>query len=625
MSTTGPKGHYASARAAAGAPGGAGSGQGAGWSRPPVYAVPVRRFPAVAGDENLVRGIELHDRAVDGDKGATPKAYDLLKAAHLAHPDDPVAEAYFGSATALLGRDAVDPDERLSKALRGLKILDRAVRRAPDNVRVRTVRAYVCYRLPEMYFHRTYAAVEDFSHLASLYEKDNSVLPEPFYWQILFDLGKAYQNVGRKAEAVQTWKKLLSVTRDPKYQELLRNEGVMDVPFDSPATVGGRPGPETKAGEEEKNPELTEGIRLHDQAVGGDAEAAARAYELLSDVCRKHPGNVLAQAYCASASSLAGKYSPDTSLMFENAIKAMLTLDRLVAENPDRLELRLLRGNQSYRLPEPFFRRTATAIADFEHVLSLREKRPDALPPALVHQVLYHLGACYERLGMADEAKAAWSTLLAEAPDPALRDLVQERLQNELGEVWAKPVSPHDRARLLEEGVRLHRLGVQGNRKAAKLANEFLAAAYALAPQDPLVQAYYGSSVALVGRYSPNPSEMFSKAVEGLQLLKKAAGKNWADPRIRLLRGYLCYALPDAFFHLLPRAIKDFRAVRSAYRQGDRTLSEATFWQVLYDLGCALKRAGKTDEARKVWQELLSVSPDPKFKALLKAEEVKMK
>ncbi|MDI6870493.1 MAG: tetratricopeptide repeat protein [Bacillota bacterium] len=596
-----------------------------GWRKGPVYAVPGSTQPSSPPREaTLAQGIEFHDLAVKGDKGATKKAYELLKAAHLANPEDPVAQAYFGSATALMGRDAIDQNERFSLGMRGLKILDQAVRAAPDNVTVRTLRAYVCYRLPEMYFHRTSTAVEDFRHLVDLYEKNKDLFAEGFYWQILFDLGKAYHTVGRTAEARETWKKLLSVAREPKYRELLKAEGVMERPFDPPAASGGRlkwPQSVMKTKEGVDAAELSEGIRLHDLALAGDAGAAEKAFELLDRICRKQPDNALAEAYRASALSLVGKYSSDTGLMFENAIKAMITLDQLVARHPDHLGLRLLRGNHSYRLPEPFFRRSTTAITDFEYLLSLLEKQPNALPAATVQRILYDLGVCYDRLGMAAEAKAAWTRLLSQQPDPTLRRLAQEKLGGCSAGRWARPVSWTE-TQLFDEAMRLLRLGAEGNRRAAEQAHQLVSQAYELSPQDALLQACYGSSVALLGKYSSNPSEMFSKAVEGLLLLKKAVGKDWADPRIRLLRGYLCYSLPDTFFHLTSQAIKDFRFVKTAYEQGDGRVPEAAYWQVLYDLGRALKRAGETEEARKVWKRLLAVSSDPQFQTLVSAEEV---
>jgi tetratricopeptide (TPR) repeat protein len=597
-----------------------------------VYATPVSSLagaPAsasAAGDPGFVRGVQLHDQAVNGDQEATRKAYDLLKAAHLAHPGDPVAQAYFGSVTALRGRDAIGQDDRFSLGLRGVKILDQAVAAALDNVTVRTLRGYVCFRLPELYFHRTSTAVEDFRHLVNLYEKKRNLFSEGFYWQILYDLGKAHQILGQKAEAAAVWTKLLSVTPDPKYRELVKAEGVMDGPFEPPATPGGRlkwPQSVMKPRPKADGLDLREGIRLHDSALRGDAAAAQQAHEFLDQICRSRPGDVLAEAYRASALSLVGKHSSDTGLLFENAIKAMITLDQLVARQPDHLELRLLRASHSSRLPEPFFRRSATAIADFEYLLATADKRPEALPAATVQRILYDLGDCYDRLGMAAEARAAWSKLLSrESADPALRRLAQEKLSGSSVGAWVKAASRYGRTELVDELLRLLRSGAEGNRNAARKAYQLASQAYEASPEDALLQACYGSAVALMGKYSANPSEIFAKAVEGLLLLKKAVGRDAAEPRIRLLRGYLCHALPKNFFHLPPLDVKDFQFVKTAYERGERTIPKEAYEQVLYDLGCALKRSGDLERARKVWQKLLSHTSDPRFPSLVAAEEV---
>lgn len=560
---------------------------------------------AVAAGDYLSQGIALHDRAVQGDKGATKEAYALLRKAHEADPADPVAEAYFGSATALCGRDAVDPNERFSQAMRGLKILDRAVQKAPDNVKVRTLRAYVCHRLPETYFHRSRTAVEDFTKLITMYEEGSGAFGEGFYRQALFDLGGAYRNLGREGEAQKTWDKLLSVTNDPKYVQLVKEAREEERPFDRAAApkLGGKPAAAAQAGK----PDLAEGIRLHDLALKGDAQSAKEALDVLDPLVAKYPGDPLVAAYRASAYSLTGKYAPDPSAMFERAIAAMKELDRAVNQDPDNVRVRLLRANHSLRLPEPFFRRTSTAIADLEYLVDMAGQRPGALPGPTVLRCLHDLACCYERLGMEDEARTAWSRLLAANPPAELREVAQTGLQRTTVAAAAPPVPGNDPAQLLQEGTRLHDRGVAGDKEAARRAHALLAKAHSLDPKNALITAYYGSSVALLGRDSGDPSEMFSKAIQGFMLLKQAASQDMNDPRIRLLRGYLCLALPESFFHLSPRAKKDLNFVRTAYEQGNRMISEETYRRVMTDLAELLDRTGEPERAARIRKRLSEV------------------
>ncbi|HHV93859.1 MAG TPA: hypothetical protein GXX47_04885 [Firmicutes bacterium] len=132
-------------------------------------------------EEIMARGVELHDLAVQGKAGASQEALKWLEQALQMQPDHPLAQAYYGSALALVGRDSIDPQERVVKALRGLKILDRTAAAYGDLVPVRILRGYVAYRLPEEYFYRTQTAIEDFSFLIQRYEQDSTIFSEEFW------------------------------------------------------------------------------------------------------------------------------------------------------------------------------------------------------------------------------------------------------------------------------------------------------------------------------------------------------------------------------------------------------------------------------------------------------------
>lgn len=174
----------------------------------------------------FAQAVKLHERAVHGDKQAVKQAYELFKNLVQLDPQDRLAQAYLGSTTSLLGRDALDPIERHNYATKGLKLLDEVVVKEPHNLEIQSLRAYVCFNLPEPFFHRTVTAIEDFKHLASRYEQDKNSLTEKFYHQVLFDLGVAYKRLNRLDEAKATWNKLLQVTTNPKYRKLVSQEGL---------------------------------------------------------------------------------------------------------------------------------------------------------------------------------------------------------------------------------------------------------------------------------------------------------------------------------------------------------------------------------------------------------------
>ena len=179
-----------------------------------------------APEDVLTEAKNMLNLGIDGDKEAAKKAHKMFKQICASDPQNYLAEAYLGSATALLGRDEIDPNKRFTLVIRGLKILDRVVSKQPENIEIRISRGSVCHNLPEFYFHRLSTAVEDFSYLASRYESNQKIFSRELYWKVLFDLGSVYKQLGRAQESESTWQKLWSATVEPnKYRELLKQEG----------------------------------------------------------------------------------------------------------------------------------------------------------------------------------------------------------------------------------------------------------------------------------------------------------------------------------------------------------------------------------------------------------------
>lgn len=560
-------------------------------------------------EELMARGIQLHELAVDGDHEASREAFRLFQEVCALNPNDNMARAYFGSSLTLLGRDGTDPQEQFANTLEGLRILDEAFEAEPDNTGIRILRAYVSYRLPELYFHRTSIAIEDFNYLISRYEKGDNEISQSLYWDLLYNLGCAYRNIGEEKKALATWRKLLSLDPDLEYYRRLRAEGVVEFADD----------PELQ---KEKKLLLQEGLRLHQLAEAGDPSAAQKAYELFQKAVAKYPEEFLFEAYCGSSLSLIGRWSTDGSTFFTNGIQGIRMVEKAVQKAPDDIRVRLVRANHSYRLPEAFFHRTATAITDFEYIVQRCEKGNDTLSPSEYQEILYKLGDSYSRLGMDQEAKSAWGKLLALDPDSKYREVIAKKLGEKKVEDLELAEAPQTLQDLVQEGVHLHYLGVEGSMQASEKACEFLKKAHEMDQTDPLIQAYYASSIGLVGRNSGQPSQMFSSAIQGLMTMKAAVQMDPDNPEIRLLRGYFCYHLPEAFFHVTRTAIEDFEFVRGWYKEATRdgrpgrlryrTISSQQFSQLLYSLFLAYRRLSEKEKAEAVWRELLEYAPDAK-------------
>lgn len=549
-------------------------------------------------EELLAKGVSLHDKARRGDGHATREAVELFKVAHQLDPDDPTVCAYYGSALALIGRDAVDPNLKVQYALKGLKFLDRAAQAAPDNVAVRTLRAYVNYRVPEHFFNRTSIAVQDFTYLAERYEKEPGLLSRGSYWEILYHLGKAHQTLEEHEQAKAVWQKLIAANPSRKYLRLLRAEG-MDV------------------GEIEEDAEtarerarlLQEGIALHDRGLDGDKSAAQKALSLFEEMVEEYPDDALLKAYHGSSVSLVARFADDANDAFAGAIKGMKIIDDAVKIAPEDCRVRLMRARHALRLPELFFRRTSVAVVDLEFVRERHAQGVDGLSREQWLDVLWMLGSAYFRLDLIDDARAAWDVLLQEDPDGPYKALVDAALAPVDAAIDSNQVDPTDKEALLREGIRLHDLGVQGNRTAASRAYELLKQAFELDSDDPLLRAYYGSAAALAVRDEADTSKTFRQVIQAMIQLNTAAKLDPDNETIRLLRGCLCYKLPETMFRLTKTAIEDFEFLRKAYKdrlaKGERDGAVADrLSRVLRYLESAYRRLGRDEDAQAIANEV---------------------
>ncbi|HEY8463075.1 MAG TPA: hypothetical protein VIM29_03505 [Bacillota bacterium] len=148
-------------------------------------------------ERQLAKIAVLFQKGVAGDSEAVKAAYELLTRLRQLFPEDHLLAAYYGSTLTLLGRDAMDPLERLEYVRQGLKVLDEAVTNDGDNVMIRTLRGYVCYRLPEVFFHRTATSVTDFSYLIARHEQNPELFSAEFYQQVKEDLAAAKKTLER--------------------------------------------------------------------------------------------------------------------------------------------------------------------------------------------------------------------------------------------------------------------------------------------------------------------------------------------------------------------------------------------------------------------------------------------
>jgi len=131
-----------------------------------------RRLDQDPSDYETIKGLGIicHIKATKDSKKYAPKAVEFLAKALEANKKDYETMCYLGSATTMMAKTTWNPLKKMSYVNKGTALMDKAVRRDPDNVSVRMTRANNSKRLPS-FLKRGDFAVEDFEHLAALIEK----------------------------------------------------------------------------------------------------------------------------------------------------------------------------------------------------------------------------------------------------------------------------------------------------------------------------------------------------------------------------------------------------------------------------------------------------------------------
>lgn len=113
-------------------------------------------------------GIVLHQLARSEPKPETvERAENYLQQAKKLSPDDPEISAWLGSTITMKALFETDPGRQTFHVKAGTRLLDAAVRAAPDNRIVRLTRAYNSLELPP-FLGRTRYAVEDLGRYLQL-------------------------------------------------------------------------------------------------------------------------------------------------------------------------------------------------------------------------------------------------------------------------------------------------------------------------------------------------------------------------------------------------------------------------------------------------------------------------
>ncbi|MEL1133945.1 hypothetical protein AAC978_02085 [Desulfitobacterium sp. THU1] len=573
-----------------------------------------------SNEELYSEAITLYQLGLAGEKEAVPQAFKLL--IHLLQNDrqNLMAEAYLGCVISLMGRDAQDVTERFKLAIKGLKILDKVVSLDSENLDIRSLRAFVCARLPEQFFHRSDTAIEDFTYLVSRYDEDDSLFPEDFYYQILYELALAYHRLDKKEESQSTSRKLLSLTSDPKYKALIDQEGLLGSKLPRwQRQTEPRSGVKNEWSKLMYDEKLQEGISLHSRAIKDDEYALDKAFDIFKQAYKRNPHDPLNKAYYADCLCLLGLNSSDTSTMFRHASHAIKLLDQAVNSRPDDITIRFIRGYNSYQIPEAFFRRTLTAIYDFSYIVRRYEEDSSLLPEETYWQILYDLGDAYDRLDLSEESQSTWLKLARCENTPysdAVSELLDEDLENPLTSTADQ--TPDE---LLREGIRLHGLAATGHKKASARAYEVLLKAHQADITNPVAQGYLGSSMAILGQGKTDPAEIYHHFFKGMKQIKQAIAMDPHNYTLHLLLAKVMHHHSPSFFQGNEKVVKEFKFLKLAYERDHSAFPEEEYLQILYDLGACYQRAGDSEKAQKCWEKLSKLTLDPKYSQFTNIEQ----
>jgi len=159
----------------------------------------------------------LHMRGVAGDEQAAEQANARLVELLAEQPDDMLVRAYAGSSYLLLARDATLPWDKLDLAKKGLALLDDAVEKAPDRIRVRFVRGVATGNLPGG-FGRADQSRADIAWAAERVtdRSEDEDLPAEVEASIHFHYARHLNEQGDVEQARAHWRQAVDLAPDSK-------------------------------------------------------------------------------------------------------------------------------------------------------------------------------------------------------------------------------------------------------------------------------------------------------------------------------------------------------------------------------------------------------------------------
>lgn len=175
-------------------------------------------------------------------------------------------------------------------------------------------------------------------------------------------------------------------------------------------------------------------IGLYQDGIAGNKQAVREANVLLERLRREYPGRPLADAYHGVIMIVGARDNPKPRHQLKWIKKGLKLLDNAVSAAPRDLMVRLLRGKTTFRLPEDYFGRTATAIEDYAFLLDHESDPSNIISAEERLKLLDELGDAYYRIGRNKDAENSWRRLEQQEEFPEYRQLAKQKLQSVEGQ-----------------------------------------------------------------------------------------------------------------------------------------------------------------------------------------------
>jgi tetratricopeptide (TPR) repeat protein len=151
-----------------------------------------------------------------------------------------------------------------------------------------------------------------------------------------------------------------------------------------------------------------------------DADRVDEALALLEKAVGAEPRNPAALAWLGSAQvRKAGKVGGMEAAGWVK--RGFDSMDEAVERFPEAFIVYVVRGSTAGRVP-PMFNKTELAVKDLSTVVTMKDRKADAVPDGVMPLVYLNLGLAQKKAGRPAEARAAWEQgrrLYPAAPEAA--------------------------------------------------------------------------------------------------------------------------------------------------------------------------------------------------------------